>query len=278
MSPVVVLSLLGAALLHAAWNAILRGGSDRLWSVSAMAMIGAAVALPVALALPPPAPASWPYLAGSALVQLGYSLLLVRAYRHGQLAQVYPIARGTAPLIVAIGAAAIAGEAVGAAGLAGVGLVCAGIVTLGTGRDRLDGGSTLAALACGVCIAAYMVTDGIGARASGGAIGYAAWQAVVVGVLLPAAHLAVRRRLPALPHGRAGALVALAALFGVVGYGVAIWAMSRAPMARVSALRETSILFAAAIGAVFLREPVTPRRVGGGAAIAAGAIVLAGLA
>ncbi len=211
-------------------------------------------------------------------MQLGYSLLLIRAYRDGQLAQVYPIARGTAPLIVAVGAAALAGEAIGAAGLAGVALISAGILTLGTGRDRLDRGATLAALACGVSIAAYMVTDGVGGRRAGSAIGYAAWQAVAVGVLLPAVHVAVRGRLPALPRGRPGAMIAAAALFSTGGYGVVIWAMSRAPMAQVSALRETSILFAAAIGAIFLHEPMTPRRLAGGAAIAAGAIILGALA
>lgn len=241
-----------------------------------MGTVGALAALTVALAVPLPAAASWPFLAGSAVVQLAYSLLLVRAYRDGHLAQVYPIARGSAPLIVATGAALVAGEGIGATALAGIVLVAGGIVALGTERGRLDRASTLAALACGATIAVYMVGDGIGVRRAGAAPGYAAWQAVGLGLLLAATHLAVRRRLPALPRGARGARTVAAGLFGVVGYGVATWAMRRAPMAQVSALRETSIVFAAAIAVVF-EEPLTPRVLGGGAAVAAGAVVLAAL-
>ncbi len=275
MSPVIVILLLAAALLHATWNAILRGGADRLWSVTMMCAIGALFALPLALALPPPAKASWRFLGASAALQIGYCLFLIRAYRTGELAHVYPIARGTAPLLVTVGATIFAGERIGMAGTAGVVLVSSGILILGLGRDRPDLRSTLAAVAAGSFTASYMVTDGVGVRLAQHAAAYAAWQAVAAGVLMPLVYFGIRRRLPALPRGRPGALVALAAIFGAVGYGTAIWAMSRAPMGQVSALRETSIVFAALIGAIALREPVTRQRIVGAATIAAGAICLA---
>ncbi len=275
MSAIVVVSLLAAALLHATWNAILRSGADRLWSVTMMCVIGALFAVPFAIALAPPAASSWSYLGASAVLQTGYCLFLVRAYRDGELAHVYPIARGTAPLLVTVGAALFAGESVGVAGALGVILISGGILTLGSGRTQPDRRSTFAAVASGCFIASYMVTDGIGVRLAEHAAAYAAWQAAATGVTMPLVYLAIRRRLPARPRGRSGAMVGVAAIFGVVGYGVAIWAMNRAPMGQVSALRETSILFAAVIGAVALHEPVTIRRAIGGVAVAAGAIALA---
>ena len=277
MTPFVAGLLLVAAVLHATWNAILRSGSDRLWSITIMSAVGALFALPFALALPKPDAASWPYLALSAALQVGYCLFLVRAYRDGHLAHVYPIARGTAPLLVTLGAAIFAGERVGGWGLIGVVLVSGGIMILGLGKDRPDVRSTVAALAAGAFIASYMVTDGVGVRASAHATGYAAWQAVAQGAAMPLMYRAIRHRPPTLPKGWSGAQVVAAAIMGAFGYCVVIWAMSRNAMGQVSALRETSILFAALIGAVFLREPITPRRMLGGAVIASGAVCLSAL-
>ncbi len=166
MSLLVVGLLITAAVLHATWNAILRSGADRLWSITVISAIGAVVALPFALALPKPDVASWPYLALSAVLQVGYCLFLVRAYRDGHLAHVYPIARGTAPLLVTLGAAIFAGEQLSLPGMAGVALVSAGIMILGLGKDRPDPRSTGAAIAAGAFIASYMVCDGVGVRAA----------------------------------------------------------------------------------------------------------------
>jgi drug/metabolite transporter (DMT)-like permease len=274
MPPLTVALLLLAAFLHASWNAILRGGADRLWSITMMGVVGGGAAFIVALLAPPPHLASWPYIALSAALQVGYSLFLVRAYRDGHLAHVYPIARGSAPLLVTVGAWLVAGERLSAAAMTGVGLVAGGVVLLALGRDRPDARSLGAALATGAFIASYMVTDGIGVRLSGAPIGYAAWLAAVQGAALFATYCALRRSLPGRLQGREGMLTSVAALIGVVGYGIALWAMSGSPMAQVSGLRETSILFAAILGAVLLREPITLRRVAGGATIAAGAICL----
>jgi drug/metabolite transporter (DMT)-like permease len=277
MSPLVVGLILTAAILHATWNAILRGAPDRLWSITIMGAVGAMAALPLAVASPKPALESWRFIALSVTLQVGYCLFLVRAYRTGHLAHVYPIARGSAPLLVTLAAALFAGERLGGPGLAGVVLVSGGIMVLTLGRDRPDLPSSLAALAAGVFIASYMLADGLGVRLSRSAIGYAAWQTVAQGVTMPVAYWAVRRQWPPLPKPSSDAPIIGAAIIGAFGYGVVIWAMSLGPMGKVSALRETSILFATLLGAVFLKEPLTPRRAIGAAVIAAGAICLSAL-
>src|SRR5437868_3474216 len=167
MAPLVVALVLGSALLHASWNGLLRAGADRLWSIAVMSAMSGAAALLLTMFVPLPAPAAWPFVIASAVIQTGYCLFLVRAYRDGHLSQVYPIARGTAPLLVAVGAAIFAGEVLSPVALAGLLLVSGGIIGLAFGRDRPDLASTLFALACGGCVAGYMVTDGLGARLSG---------------------------------------------------------------------------------------------------------------
>ena len=274
MSPVVITLILCAALLHASWNAILRGGADRLWSITVMCATSAAVALPFVFFLPAPARASWPCIALSAALQISYCLFLVRAYREGALAQVYPIARGTSPLLVTLGAVFVAGERLTAAALGGVALVSLGIMALAFEKARPSARSTLAAVATGVFIAAYTLTDGAGARLSGHAQSYTAWLFLVQGSAMPLVYMALRGRL-SLPLKEAETWKALAGgVFGLLSYGVVIWALTLAPMGQVSALRETSILFAAVIGVVFLKEKLTPARVTAALMIAGGAVAL----
>jgi drug/metabolite transporter (DMT)-like permease len=274
MTPLVVGLILSAALLHASWNAILRGGADRLWSITVMCATSAVVALPFLFFLVLPARASWPCIGFSAALQVSYCLFLVRAYREGGLAQVYPIARGTSPLLVTLGAAVIAGERLTPAALGGVALVSLGIMALAFEKARPSARSTLSALATGVFVAAYTLTDGVGARLSGNAQSYTAWLFLVQGVAMPLVYLALRGRLT-LPLKEAETWKALAGgVFGLLSYGVVIWALTLAPMGRVSALRETSILFAVVIGAVFLKEKLTPARLTAALMIAGGAIAL----
>jgi drug/metabolite transporter (DMT)-like permease len=274
MTPLVVGLILSAALLHASWNAILRGGADRLWSITVMCATSAVVALPFLFFLVLPARASWPCIGFSAALQVSYCLFLVRAYREGGLAQVYPIARGTSPLLVTLGAAVVAGERLTPAALGGVALVSLGIMALAFEKARPSARSTLSALATGVFVAAYTLTYGVGARLSGNAQSYTAWLFLVQGVAMPLVYLALRGRLT-LPLKEAETWKALAGgVFGLLSYGVVIWALTLAPMGRVSALRETSILFAAVIGAVFLKEKLTPARLTAALMIAGGAITL----
>jgi drug/metabolite transporter (DMT)-like permease len=274
MTPLVVGLILSAALLHASWNAILRGGADRLWSITIMCAVSAAVALPFLFFLALPARATWPCIAFSAALQVSYCLFLVRAYREGGLAQVYPIARGTSPLLVTLGAAVVAGERLTPAALGGVALVSFGIMALAFEKARPSARSTLSALATGVFVAAYTLTDGVGARLSGHAQSYTAWLFLVQGAAMPLVYIALRGRLVVSLRQAETWKVLAGGVFGLLSYGVVIWALTLAPMGRVSALRETSILFAVVIGVVFLKEKLTPARLTAALMIAGGAIAL----
>jgi drug/metabolite transporter (DMT)-like permease len=273
--PLILVLVLGAALLHATWNAMLRSGADRLWSIAVMCGIGALAAVPLTFLVPAPNAASWPYIALSTALQIGYCLFLVRAYRDGLLSQVYPIARGAAPLLVALAAAVFASEHLSGKAIAGLALVSAGIMGLSLGRDRPDARSTAAALVCGALIAAYMVTDGVGVRLAGQPTAYVVWMSIAQGAPMPFVYLIVRRRFPAVRLNRELAKSVGGGLISLIAYGIVVWAMSSTDMAKVSGLRETSILFAAVLGAVFLKERLSPMRGACAVIITTGAILLA---
>ncbi len=273
MTPAVIALVLCAALLHASWNALLKSGSDRLRAITLMTLASGVAALPMAIALPLPAPAAWPYVALSAVLHVGYNVFLARAYRFGEFGQVYPIARGSSPLLVTVGAALFAGEMPGVITLAGVVLVSGGILSRARGR-KADLGSTLAALTTGVFIACYTVCDGIGARAAGNANAYSAWLFMLDGlprVLLYRVwkgplNIDLRDANTLKTFG--GGVVSL------IAYGIVIWAVTLAPMGPVSALRETSVVFAALLGRLFLKESLTARRLSACSVIAFGAYCL----
>lgn len=274
MTPLVIALVLGAAVLHAGWNAVLRSHMDRLRGIVVMCASCATIAIPIALFLPAPDPASWPYLGLSALLQMFYCFFLVRAYREGDFGQIYPIARGASPLLVTLGAALIAGEHLPPLALVGVVLVSGGIFACARGIDRAHLGSVFAALAAGVFIAGYTLTDGSGARLSGHALSYAIWSFIAQGVPMPIIYFALRRELPIRTFDRETWRAIGGGAVSMVAYGIVILAMSISPMGQVSALRETSILFAAVIGRLFLGEPLTPRRIAAVVVIAIGAACL----
>jgi drug/metabolite transporter (DMT)-like permease len=274
MTPLVIALVLGAAVLHAGWNAVLRSSLDRLRGIVIMCMTCAVVAIPFAVVLPAPDPASWPYIVLSAVLQVCYCFFLVRAYREGDFGQIYPIARGSSPLLVTLGAALLAGEHLGLGPLAGVFLVCAGIFASARGIDRAHLGAVFAALATGVFIAGYTLTDGIGARLAGHAASYAAWSFIAQGAPMPLIYLALRRQFPIQSFDGATLRAMGGGVVSLVAYGTVIWALAHSPMGQVSALRETSILFAAVIGRVFMGEALTPRRIAAVAAIAIGGACL----
>ena len=274
MSAALVAAVLLAAVLHAAWNALLRGGADRAVASALMCAASAAAAAPVFLVLPLPAPASWPYVAASGLLHVGYMLALVRTYRAGELGATYPIARGSSPALVALAAALVAGERLSPLSLLGLALVCGGILALALARRGFRLASLPAALATGAFIAAYTVVDGLGVRAAGAALPYTAALFLVWGLLMPlplipALRRAARPTRSQVAAGLGGGLVALMA------YGIVIFALRGGAMGAVSALRETSVLFAALIGRIFLGEALTARRIAACAAISAGAACLA---
>jgi drug/metabolite transporter (DMT)-like permease len=275
VDPRIALLLLAAALLHATWNALLRSGEDRLAAMTLMCVVSGTAGAIVGLASPAPNPAVWPYAVVSALIQIAYCVVLVRAYDRGELSQVYPVARGSAPLLVALGALVAAGERPEPAALAGLLMVSGGILGLTMGADRPHISATLAALAGGVLIAGYTVTDGVAVRLSGHPTAYIGWMYAIQGAPMPLVYRLMRGRWPPIRRDRDTLKGVGGGLLSALGYGVVIWAMGVSPMARVAGLRETGILFAAIIGAVFLKERLTLRRGLCALVIAAGAALLA---
>jgi drug/metabolite transporter (DMT)-like permease len=274
MDPFVFAAVLIAAACHAGWNATIKGGLDPL-ATTVVISIGAAV---VAAALLPvvglPAGAAWPWCAASVLIHLVYFAALIESYRAGDMGQVYPIARGSAPLMTAVVTTALVGERLGLAGWGGIILLVAGVMllSLGGGRDltRLDRKAVGFALFTAVTICAYSVVDGVGARHAGSANAYSVALFVGIGPVMVIYALARRGRevIPAMRRhwrlGLAGGTLQLGS------YGIAIWAMTVAPIAIVAALRETSVLFGALIAIMFLKEPLRAGRVAAALMIVAG--------
>jgi len=274
MSTSVVLLALFAAVLHASWNAFLRSGADRFWMMTVMNLAITVAAIPVVVIFPVPVADAWPYIIGSSLFQVAYGLLLVAAYRHGELGQVYPIIRGSAPLLVTVGSFFLMGEVLQPLAMLGVLCIVLGIMTLALGNTRASGTSMLFALATGVAIAGYSTFDAIGIRVAGERVAYIAWVFILPGILLSAAYMAIRGplhidiRSPETRKAIGGGLVSL------LSYGTVLVAYSLAPAGPVSALRETSVVFAALIGWKFLGERLTPRRILACIVVAAGAILI----
>ena len=274
MSATVVGLALFAAILHAGWNAFLRTGADRLWTVTIMSFSSTALAIPLALFNDLPASAAWPYVMLSAVLQVGYSVFLVAAYRHGELGQVYPIVRGSVPLLVTLGSFALAGQQLTVPEIVGVALVACGIMGLSLGRGRASTTSILYALATGAIIAAYATVDAIGVRAAGSSGAYAAWVLLIYGALLPATFIALRGRLTVDWRAPETRKALGGGLFALVAYGAVVAAFALGPAGPITAIRETSVVFAAFIGRFFLGEQLTPRRIGACAIVALGAICL----
>jgi drug/metabolite transporter (DMT)-like permease len=267
-----------AALLHASWNAMLHGNRDRFLSMTWMSIAIAAISTLVVLFVPRPARAAWPYIGASGLVHIVYNVTLVRSYRRNDLAQAYPVARGSSPLLVTLGAALFAHEAIGPLHALGIAMISGGIIAIALQGQHVSRAGVLAALTTGVTIAVYTVIDGIGVRLSGGqALAYTAWMFMFYW-LMPVLFVAVRG-LTALwePVREAPLSVGSSLIGGVVSiaaYGIVIWALQSGAMGAVSALRETSVVFAVLIGRVFLRETVSAKRWLACMIVAAGAICL----
>jgi drug/metabolite transporter (DMT)-like permease len=266
--------VLFAALLHASWNALLKGTSDRLWSMTIMGVATALACAALLPFLPIPLRASWPYLVGSSVLHIGYNIFLIRAYRSGEFGSAYPIARGSSPLLVTLGAAAVAGEAPSTFGIAGIVMVSGGIISLAFRGRRLPEAGIFYALGTGVIIAAYSVTDGIGGRLSGSPVSYTLWMCLLWGLTAAPVYWLRRRDNHLWRGARSTSAAALGGLVSLLAYGIVIFAMTRAPMGSVSALRETSVLFAVLLGRVFFAEPLTLRRTVSALVIAAGALCL----
>lgn len=285
MSTGVVLAVLLGALLHAAWNALVKSSGDSQLDLALLHVMGALVALPLLALSGLPPPAAWPYLAASLLIHVAYYITLNGAYRHGELGATYPIMRGSAPLLVALAAAALLGETPSPLAWLGIGAVTLGVLLVGLSRPAatLHHGRALAyALANAAVIAAYTLVDGQGVRVTvaqgAGALSYVLLLTVLDGVPYPTLVVA-RRSAPArralLAYARRRwPLAMLGGLASLASYGIALWAMTRAPVAVVSALRETSVLFASALSVWVLKERFGWQRVLGAAVIVGGVVSL----
>ena len=269
--------VLFAAALHAGWNALVRASSDKFQD-TVLIVFGAGVWTALLLPLmPPPAIQSWPYLAASVLIHVAYFALVALSYRSGELSFVYPLMRGTAPAFSAIAAALLLNESPSPGGWAGVLLISCGILVLAGDSWRsgtFRAAPTLFALANAGVIVVYTLVDGQGARLSGHALSYTGWMFLLTAPLLLA--IAAAGRGPSVfqrirlgwRRGLLGGACTLAS------YALALWAMTRAPIALVAALRETSVVFAVIIAAWFLKEPMTRPRIVSILAVCAGAVAM----
>lgn len=272
----VVALVVAAAAMHAGWNILAKVSGDPLLATGAFSLVMGLVSLALLPFFPVPHAASWPYLATSAVLHIGYKLFLSRAYRHGDLGHVYPLARGLSPLLVAAGGYVFAGETLRGFNLAGFMTLTFAVMSLALGdlRRVVATGPVVAALTTGCFIAAYTLVDGLGARAAGSPHSYAVWLFAVDS--FPLAAIAVQRRREQLraaaprlwPLGLLGGLMMLGA------YWLVIYAMSLQPLALIAALRETSVVLAAVIGVWLLKEPFVARRFVAAIAVALGVILI----
>jgi len=273
----VTLLVLFAALMHAVWNAIAKSGANQLLDITAMALAGGVVCALALPFLPVPEPEAWPWLAASLLLHFLYFMALVGAYATADLSHAYPLMRGVAPLFVALFGVTLLDDRLTASMWAGVLLISGGILlpfwfTPGNKKDHLKG--SLFALATAVIIAAYTLVDGYGTRLSAHPLSYCLWLFLLDPLPILAVALArhgggVWRHLQ-----RRWFACTLGGVLTVGAYGIVLWAMTRAPIAAVSALRETSVIFAAVIGSVFLREGFGVPRVAGAVLVVCGIAAL----
>lgn len=276
MTPTVALAVLISALLHAIWNSLAHNVDDRLVGFALIGVVdmvgGGALALMTGL---PPAGA-WPFIVASAALHVAYNLLLLTSYQLGEFSQMYPLARGTSPWIVALISVTVLGDDLPLGELVGVVAISVGLIALvfiGGRPQGRDAPALTAALLTGVMIAAYTVVDGLGVREAPLAA-YIGWMFLLQGP--PIAVLAVIRR-----RGRLGPAVRESAGAGITGgvisltaYSIVLWAQTSGALAPIAALRETSIVFGALIGAVFLGEKLGSRRAIASAVVLVGVVLI----
>ena len=275
LSPQVLLAVLVGALLHASWNALVKSSTDKTLDTALIHVLCSFYAIPLCLYLGLPDPQVWPYIAASLLVHVAYYFALAGAYRHGDLGLAYPLMRGTAPVLVALSSLVLLDEALTPLAWLGVLCVSCGLLLLGAGGAMLaQKKAVVFALCNAVLIAIYTVVDAKGARLSGHVLQYAALLFALDG--WPFAFLVLWQRKGAvMPYVRGRwRLAAGGAAASLASYSIALWAMTVAPVALIAALRETSVLFAAILGAWLLKEPWTRPRVLGTLSIVLGVIAL----
>ncbi len=273
MSGEIVACVLFAAFLHALWNALLKKGTDVATDSAAMWLGGSLAVTPTLFFLPLPQGEVWGFLALSVAVHLAYYVTLVGAYRGGALSVVYPIMRGVAPGLVALASASVLGESLSAAQLISIALICAGVLAI-SGVWRLHNAITARtfsfALATAALIAVYTMIDGKGARLAASPWSYAVWLMFLQGWVVLFAALYLRRKTGFFWAEFVNFRGVFAGAISILSYGIALWAMTHAPIGLVAALRETSVLFATLLGAFMLKETIPTSRWLGVAIVVAG--------
>ncbi|WP_064711305.1 EamA family transporter [Rhizobium bangladeshense] len=271
----VILLVLFGAFLHATWNAIVKAGSDKSLDAALISAGGAVSALPFLAFLPLPQSAAWPFIGASAILQFAYFQLVAAAYRAGDIGLVYPLMRGCAPLLVAATSGVVLRENLSGAALAGIITISAGVLTLALGARRNSGRAVAFSIANAFVIACYTYVDGIGARLSSNAVSYTLWMSLLPPMLLFVWAASQRGSLMVLRHVRRNWWRGLIGGAGsIASYGLALWAMTKAPVATVAALRETSILFALVISVAVFKEKAGIWRYVAGIVIAMGVLFL----
>ncbi|MBA2547972.1 MAG: EamA family transporter [Burkholderiaceae bacterium] len=280
MSFEITLAVLLAALLHASWNAMIKGGTDVLLDTATLVSFAGLITLPFLLVVPLPNAASWPYILASLTLHGAYYFLMINAYRTGDLSLVYPLMRGVAPLITAVLGIFWLRELPAPLSWLGMLMISFGVIALAmrpAGNTPVLAGHGRAvafALANAGVIACYTIVDGTGARLAGDPWAYIAWLFVLDAVPFALYMLATQRQsfVAALVERRRNGVIGGA--LSAIAYAISVWAMTKAPVALVASLRETSVLFATLLGAYLLKEKLTPRRWAGVAAVLLGVVAL----
>jgi drug/metabolite transporter (DMT)-like permease len=264
MDLTVFLVVMFAALLHAGWNALVKSGGDKYFSMTAVVLGHVPLALIALAFVPPPNLASLPYLIAGALLHTAYQLFLLSAYKLGDFTQVYPIARGTAPLLVAVISVTFLGVTLSSGQMLAIGFIAIGIMSLclvraGDGQRNL--GAAAMALITACSIAGYSLVDGLGARVAGSPIGFYAWETILNALIFAIYILVSRPRLLTQVVRDGGKIAVIGGGASFLAYALIMWCFTQAPIALVTALRETSIVFALLIGVFILREPLSLTKV-----------------
>lgn len=271
-----LLIVIAAAVLHAAWNALVKGATERAVVIAAVSLTHALAGVSLIALFPPPSSASWLYIVLSTIIHYGYYALLFQAYRLGDLSQVYPISRGMAPALVALGALVFIGENLTLVGWLGLAAISFGIGLLAFphGANKADPRAIAVATLLGLTIASYSIVDGVGIRHSESPMGYMGWLFLLefpVGLFV----LARRRRLRMTVPGRTFALGLVGGVLAVLAYGLVLYAKTFAPLGAVSAVRESSVIFAALIGLLLFHERPVVLRLFSAIVVGCGVIALA---
>lgn len=277
MDLIVFFAVLAGAAMHAGWNALIKTGLDRTATVLLLALMQSAISLCLLPFFALPNVASWPWIALSAVLHTGYKMFLIRAYAHGDMSQVYPLARGSTPLIVALFGVLVLGESVTPMKTLAIVLIGGGVMAMSLragDMERISGKALLYALITALFTAGYTLVDGVGARIAGTASGFTLWMFVADGVLMTCCAVLMRgRSVFGQLHGNFGNGLAAGAL-SLGSYWIAIWAFTMAPLALVAALRETSVLFIMLIAVFVLGEKAGPQRWAAAGLILAGIVLM----